>query len=335
MLGENLGSLASPALAVGAGVILPLLEVLCKKDETCVREAAVRGTAALIAGTVQQLCVQACGRPSSALNVSSLRADVPPSQIVEVVLPMVERLASHEWFSARCSAAQLVTPLYERVPDEQAKASLRTMMASLCKDDTPMVRKASFVELSKLCAVVGTAFLRSDLVLSLRALCEDEQDSVRVFIVDCSVSIAKTVDNFNFQEIALPLIEEASGDTSWRVRRHLARNLYEIMEAIDKDSSLSSLVPILVRLLGDSEAEVRIATIKDLIRIVHVVGEQRITQHIVPTVRNIAHDPAEPARSKLLLLLLLLLRVSLQCLTPADVCGSGAFRMHRRSVRER
>ena len=204
VMGEHMGLLSGPALGVGASVLMPLLEVLTAKDETCVRDAAVKG-------------------------IQTIIANVDTTQLSEVVLPVVQRMAANDWFPSRCSTAALLAPLYEKIKNEQDESTIRTLMTSLCKDDTPMVRRAAFVDLPKLCAAVGADMLRADLIQSLRALVEDEQDQVRIYIVDCSLAIAKSVDELNCKEIAVPLIEEASADTSWRVRRHLVRFPYDIL----------------------------------------------------------------------------------------------------------
>lgn len=271
VLGENLGKLAGPALGVSASSLMPLLEVLAAKDETCVRDAAARG-----------------------INLIVKHAD--STQLVDAVLPIIERMGVHEWFPSRCSTTAIISPLYERVHNEQAEATLRALMTSLCKDDTPMVRRAAFIQLPSLCAVVGAQMLRADLIQSLRALCEDEQDAVRIYIVDCSLAIAKAVDELNCKEIAVPLIEEASADTSWRVRRHLARHMDDLIEAVGEDVAAQSLVPLLVGLLRDTEPEVRTAIVKKLVPCCKSIGVERTTEHVLPALKAIGSDTSDAVR---------------------------------------
>jgi len=63
--------------------------------------------------------------------------------VVEVVLPIVQRLTQGDWFTARVSACGLFAAAYARLTDAAAKTTLRSLYATLCQDDTPMVRRAA------------------------------------------------------------------------------------------------------------------------------------------------------------------------------------------------
>lgn len=55
---------------------------------------------------------------------------------------MVKKLAKGEWFTSKTSACGLFSTVYPRVNPE-TRGELRTLFAQLCRDDTPMVRRAA------------------------------------------------------------------------------------------------------------------------------------------------------------------------------------------------
>lgn len=52
---------------------------------------------------------------------------------------MVKRMASDEWFPPRVSACGLFHAVHRRLPE----ADVRADFVQLCRDDTPMVRRAA------------------------------------------------------------------------------------------------------------------------------------------------------------------------------------------------
>ena len=58
--------------------------------------------------------------------------------VMEYFVPFVIKLASKDWFTARISAASLLSIAYARV-SESTKKDFRNLFIRLCGDDTPMV----------------------------------------------------------------------------------------------------------------------------------------------------------------------------------------------------
>lgn len=121
-----------------ATVLLPPLETLCTVEETCVRDKAVHS-----------LC--------------SIASQMKESDLVQSFFPMLKRLASGEWFTARVSSCGLFYIAYPSAP-ENIKAELRTMYSQLCQDDMPMVRRSAASNLGKFAATVEPAYLKADIM---------------------------------------------------------------------------------------------------------------------------------------------------------------------------
>lgn len=62
---------------------------------------------------------------------------------------LITRLASGDWFTSRTSACSLFSVAYPKVSDD-VKKELRRLFVQLCKDDTPMVRRAAAANLGVL-----------------------------------------------------------------------------------------------------------------------------------------------------------------------------------------
>lgn len=76
-------------------------------------------------------------------------------------LPMVERLATGEWFTSRISACGLYSVVYKRASPEIA-TRLRNEFRQLCKDETPMVRRSAASNLGEMASCLDLEILRTE-----------------------------------------------------------------------------------------------------------------------------------------------------------------------------
>lgn len=86
---------------------------------------------------------------------------------------MISRLATMEWFTARISAATLISASYKRLTKTQQEEHVNHF-AALCKDETPMVRRVASQHLGLMLQEVVTANSRS---------CLEEGGSVGAILV--------------------------------------------------------------------------------------------------------------------------------------------------------
>jgi serine/threonine-protein phosphatase 2A regulatory subunit A len=68
-------------------------------------------------------------------------------QVEEFFVPLVKRLSSGNWFTSRTSACGLYSSAYSR-SGPATQEELRRMFGQLCRDDTPMVRRAAATHLA-------------------------------------------------------------------------------------------------------------------------------------------------------------------------------------------
>ena len=84
-----------------------------------------------------------------------------PEVVFECLLSVIDSLCRDEWFTPRVSCTALISKVYFKLTElmksrdvsEQLK-SLRDSYFTLCKDDTPMVRRAAARNLSSVFSVM-------------------------------------------------------------------------------------------------------------------------------------------------------------------------------------
>lgn len=123
--------------AMHAHNLLPPLELLLTVEENTVRDAA----------------------SESAQTISE---SLPESIFQNQYSEMLSRLASKEWFTARMSSAPLIANAFPKFTQKQ-QYEFVTKYASLCQDDTPMVRRVAAQYLGQMVSNSVTAFGRQSL----------------------------------------------------------------------------------------------------------------------------------------------------------------------------
>lgn len=89
-----------------------------------------------------------------------------PEVVFEALLVVIDSLCRDEWFTPRVSCTALITKVYSKLTElmksrdvfEQLR-SLRDSFFALCKDDTPMVRRAAARNLSSVFSVIEDEYV--------------------------------------------------------------------------------------------------------------------------------------------------------------------------------
>eukprot|EP00166_Cyanidium_caldarium_P003626 ctg_351.g177 len=178
-------------------VLLEPLEHLAQVEETVVRERAVESLVSL---------VRACS--------------VGDALIASSFYPLVKRLAEGDWFTSRISATGLFAATYQRLPAAQAdvKAELSALFVTLAKDDTPMVRRAAASHLGEFAQALEPSNVSGMLLRLFAELADDDQDSVRLLVVENGPSVAGLMAAPADKEALFNVLRKLAADKSWRVR---------------------------------------------------------------------------------------------------------------------
>lgn len=276
LLAEQLNNLIGPMGGPAyAHLLLPAFEQLASSEEAVVRKNATT-------------------------SLNQIAEQMSRDNILDKYVPLVDRLTSAHWFNLRASACALYPTLYQVVGDEQFKFNVLQAFATLCTDNTPMVRRAAAENLEKMIELCSPKVVEDRLKVLFLRMMEDEQDSVRLLGVGLLPTLASRI---NSKDMIIKNFEKAIEDPAWRVRYMLADRIVGLQTSLGSSISDERLLPVFVRLLNDSEAEVRNCAASKVLEFSKNLGERTrvksFCQKILPCVKKLAEDPWEHVRASL------------------------------------
>ncbi|CAG9332244.1 unnamed protein product [Blepharisma stoltei] len=269
-LAQELGEF-HPFLPGEASSLLPLLEALAALDETLIREQAVK----------------------SLIIISDILSD---TEIIEIFVPTILRLASAENFSAKVSACALFSHAYPRSGELQE--NLRQIIFELSREDVPMVRRAALIEMGRIAKAIEKDYLFTEIVPKLRKRAEDEQDQIRALCIESLIEIIKLLNEEENKLYSLPIIHLIGEDKSWKVRFSFAKHFPTLVEVLGKDITENSLLQTFVRVLQDIESEVRAIALLSLKNTLHTIPTEKIQNLIFPILESTFRDESSTPNVK-------------------------------------
>ena len=182
------------------------------------------------------------------------------AQIEQYFIPLTVRLSKADWFTSKISAAGLFNEPYKHAT-AQSQEGLRQQYSQLVHDDTPMVRRQAATHLAKFVKSMPATIVIDEMIPMFQHLAADDQDSVRLLTVEVLIAIAEAVpkEQQSSHGVLLTALRSLFEDKSWRVRYMVADRFEKIAKAVDEEVVGRDLVPAFVKLLKDTEAEVRSA----------------------------------------------------------------------------
>jgi len=266
-IADELGKV-STLLSGSQLIFLPPLEQLAAMEETVVRDRAVA-------------------------SLNTISNNLTDMEIQNNYVPMVLRLSSHDWFTGRVSAVNLIHTVYSRTGSHKDK--LRQKFIELCNEETPMIRRAVASKIGDLAGFVDKEVILNELIPIFKQLAADEQDSVKVLCLDSLKQIAKLLNKEENKTHTLPIIIAATEDKSWKIRLALAKNFAKLAESFGKEITDISLIQIFTTLLKDVETDVRLATVHSLVNFIQMVNIDKL--HILlPHIQSLTGDNSSQVR---------------------------------------
>jgi serine/threonine-protein phosphatase 2A regulatory subunit A len=216
---------------------------------------------------------------------------------------MVKRLSSGDWFTSRTSACGFYAPAYFAL-SKKGQEEWKKGFAVLCNDDTPMVRRAAATHLAKFIKVyyfnevVEKESLVGDMVPLVHALAQDEQDSVRLLTVECFISLAISLGVDQVKSVLGQTLSLLCQDSSWRVRYMVADKFVQITGVCGPEM-IKDLQSVFVKLLKDTESEVRTASCNQLPGFCALVPAEAVLSDNLPVVKDLISDTSQHVRAAL------------------------------------
>ena len=192
----------------------------------------------------------------------------------------MKQLGTSDWFSCRMAASNLISVVLEKIEED----SLIQLFKELCNDDTPMVRRT--------CAecLKDFADYADKLMEQFRKLVSDNQDSVKQMALESCVNFCHGLQDGAFKEQMIPILDKASKEHSWRIRFSVAEILPGVAERFQ---SAEEIIPILTKILKDSEIEVRSNACSQLGKLSIWIQPDKIISDIVPLLPSLAEDNSQ------------------------------------------
>lgn len=152
-------------------------------------------------------------------SINGICEQLSTSQIEKYVVPLIFRLAGSDWFTTKISAAGLYATPYKKVSDS-VQTQLRESFEALVRYESPMVRRAAARELPRFVSQLKPE--NADQIIAMfNLLAQDEQDSVRLLVVDVLTSMAEVIGADSDTALTSQLSKSLPAlldDKSWRVR---------------------------------------------------------------------------------------------------------------------
>lgn len=256
--------------------MLPLLEKLAMVEETVIRQA----------------------------SIESFNKVIPRMDLKDIRQPLMlilQRLADGDWFTSRVSASALTPMAYRVLTFEEDRRQILEIHKRLCSDDMPMVRNDAYRNLVPLIDNMQS----HQLILAytkplLEQLCNELMENMRQSLVDITMKIAQKIDDESKQDIVPQFIKAAVDDDSWRVRKHLAEQLAGICTHLHRDRIVEDVEPLFIKLLQDSEPQVRKSTILGLGKILETTDGPSFAKPLIGgAIQALAQDSVGEVREAL------------------------------------
>lgn len=216
-------------------------------------------------------------RDKAVESLNKICRELSQTQVEDYFIPLVVRLSKADWFTSKISATGLYNVPYSKASPPSQEA-LRQQFGLLVHDETPMVRRQAANNLAKFLKEMPPHVVIEEMIPLFQHLATDDQDSVRLLTVEVLISIAEVVpkEQQTSHGTLLTALRNLFEDKSWRVRYMVADRfekvskivrmsgamltfVIQIAKAVDEETLARDLVPAFVKLLKDTEAEVRTA----------------------------------------------------------------------------
>eukprot|EP00920_Eleutheroschizon_duboscqi_P000554 GHVT01001604.1.p1 GENE.GHVT01001604.1~~GHVT01001604.1.p1 ORF type:complete len:591 (+),score=173.20 GHVT01001604.1:408-2180(+) len=254
-------------------LLLPVAEKLATLEETVIRDQAI--------ASLRKILISI---PAGAKRQEFLRV---------YLLPFVHRLCADEGFASRVSGVLAVVVFFGDCAQIE-RAQLANLLVSLCSDDTPMVRRQATSRLGVLFRFAGEETMADVLLPCYSLLAKDDADSIRMSIVAASVDLARRPGGL---ASALPVLQEAVEDKSWRVRLTVATNFHKLVDAAGTPEASQHFLEPMLRLLDDNVLEIQTATIKGLGVCVQFFTPEQMAERILPKLSELADSNATAVKA--------------------------------------
>lgn len=188
-------------------------------------------------------------RSSSASNLPRFCNMLDVPVIIGEILPIIKTLVTDSQANVRVALSSVLAEMTQHLGSEASVTHILPLLNDLIKDENAEVRMNVVSHLEVLQKSVGSEVLSETILRHMLELAKDKQWRVRIAIVD-----------------GIPIIAQSIGAPAYERR----------------------LLEVQLTLLSDTVASVREASAVTILKLAKVFGEAWISQHILPTIREMS-----------------------------------------------
>jgi len=215
----------------------------------------------------------------------------------DILTQFVRKLSSSDHVLAKEAACAIIPSVYP-ISSPQFQNELSQTYYKLCNDGSSEVRKFGSLNLKDL-AKFMTNNNETDILNCVRILMKDDQDFVKLYIMDTLVVLAQVSNPQKHQNNVLVFLKPLAEDPSWRIRYTVADKIPDLAKILGKQQSKAVLLPFFVKFLQDPESEMKTIAALRLGKFVEYIDEIDAIQRIVPCLNALAKDPLSHVRTSL------------------------------------
>lgn len=265
--------------------MIPILETLMSADETVVREKAVDALIQLAKGSSK-------------------------NDLKSKIIPFSVKMSQSDKFAQKLSALNAMCELYPLV-DEDNQKHLLDRINSMFTEESLILRRKLASRIGTLVRYIPKDLLIQDFLNRFKSLALDDNDSVRILCIESLISLCEVFNDEENKQNVIPIIIQLTGDKSWRVKNHLAKNFAGLAQSLGAEISMTSLVSIFSTLLKDVEGEVRISAVNSLKNFVTILSHEKISS-ILAYLQSLSRDTVPLVRCGVCEVLLAMFTMNLE-----------------------
>lgn len=149
-----------------------------------------------------------------------------------------------------------------------------------------MIRRACAIQLGKFATQLEKQHVLQEILPIFRQLSQDEQDTIRVMCLESLIPMAAYLSKEENQIHTLGTLLAAGEDKSWKVRLAFAKNFSQFAESFGKEITDNNLIQTFTLLLSDSEPEVKLAAINNIVDCLPNLSTEKVMNLILPTIQQ-------------------------------------------------
>ena len=251
--------------------LLDLFEVILSIDEPTIRKEAINS----LNETIKQ--------------IGSIK------EIEKDLMEMINKFYIVDDVNQKLNALYLIVLIYKDLNENNKKIVLE-YLDNFSVNDNISMKKELLSQITKISLFLSVDYIKK----FINTMMKDKNDTVKVDLLNVIISIKDHNDLFLMMDLIYELIPKLSEEQNWRVRLAVINNLCDILKFPNINYIFKQkCVNIFLKLMEDSEAEIRNACCLKLEEITKLLKNEINFDKILQSLQKLEKDPKPFVKSSL------------------------------------